>query len=179
MPAQIPTSFGHELRACLRCRLVKTYDQVVLPFCISHYSLLLSKQFLFSLYSSENQAVRTAHFLRWKKIMSVLLIAQPPILMGLSLSIFYFSKTHFTSEFVHGHADFVFLLPFNFATGSFQLWIQLGVGLPVGCVLVCSFFILLHSPCNCSVPCPGFQFSFPFKYVMVVLLWKLEYTISV
>nr|DAD45197.1 TPA_asm: hypothetical protein HUJ06_003427 [Nelumbo nucifera] len=27
--AQIPTSFGHELRACLRCRLVKTYDQVV------------------------------------------------------------------------------------------------------------------------------------------------------
>ncbi|KAI3905553.1 hypothetical protein MKX01_036462 [Papaver californicum] len=25
--AQIPTSFGHELRACLRCRLVKTYDQ--------------------------------------------------------------------------------------------------------------------------------------------------------
>ena len=29
-PAQIPTSFGHELRACLRCRLVKTYDQVSL-----------------------------------------------------------------------------------------------------------------------------------------------------
>ena len=28
MAAQIPTSFGHELRACLRCRLVKTYDQV-------------------------------------------------------------------------------------------------------------------------------------------------------
>ncbi|RDY10322.1 Transcription elongation factor SPT4-like 2, partial [Mucuna pruriens] len=27
VPAQIPTSFGHELRACLRCRLVKTYDQ--------------------------------------------------------------------------------------------------------------------------------------------------------
>ena len=26
--AQIPNSFGHELRACLRCRLVKTYDQV-------------------------------------------------------------------------------------------------------------------------------------------------------
>ncbi|KAM5554166.1 transcription elongation factor SPT4 [Rosa sericea] len=26
-PAQIPTSFGNELRACLRCRLVKTYDQ--------------------------------------------------------------------------------------------------------------------------------------------------------
>ncbi|XP_074578772.1 transcription elongation factor SPT4 homolog 1-like [Curcuma longa] len=25
--AQIPTSFGQELRACLRCRLVKTYDQ--------------------------------------------------------------------------------------------------------------------------------------------------------
>lgn len=28
-PAQIPTSFGQELRACLRCRLVKTYDQVL------------------------------------------------------------------------------------------------------------------------------------------------------
>ncbi|GJN33147.1 hypothetical protein PR202_gb21714 [Eleusine coracana subsp. coracana] len=27
--AQIPTSFGPELRACLRCRLVKTYDQQV------------------------------------------------------------------------------------------------------------------------------------------------------
>ncbi|XVF44615.1 hypothetical protein PTKIN_Ptkin02bG0138400 [Pterospermum kingtungense] len=26
-PAQIPTSFVHELRACLRCRFVKTYDQ--------------------------------------------------------------------------------------------------------------------------------------------------------
>ncbi|CAL5204148.1 unnamed protein product [Lathyrus oleraceus] len=26
-PAQIPGNFGHELRACLRCRLVKTYDQ--------------------------------------------------------------------------------------------------------------------------------------------------------
>ncbi|KQK15238.1 transcription elongation factor SPT4 homolog 1 [Brachypodium distachyon] len=25
--AEIPTSFGHELRACLRCRLVKTFDQ--------------------------------------------------------------------------------------------------------------------------------------------------------
>ncbi|CAN6439947.1 Transcription elongation factor SPT4-like protein 1 [Nymphaea thermarum] len=25
--AQVPTSFGQELRACLRCRLVKTYDQ--------------------------------------------------------------------------------------------------------------------------------------------------------
>lgn len=24
--AEIPTSFGPELRACLRCRLVKTYD---------------------------------------------------------------------------------------------------------------------------------------------------------
>jgi hypothetical protein len=29
--AQIPNSFGHELRACLRCRLVKTYDQVPTP----------------------------------------------------------------------------------------------------------------------------------------------------
>ncbi|KAG6555605.1 hypothetical protein Mapa_002840 [Marchantia paleacea] len=26
--AQIPTSFGKELRACLRCSLVKTYKQV-------------------------------------------------------------------------------------------------------------------------------------------------------
>lgn len=38
-PAQIPTSFGHELRACLRCRLVKTYDQVSLPFFIFLHSL--------------------------------------------------------------------------------------------------------------------------------------------
>ncbi|KAB5539201.1 hypothetical protein DKX38_016734 [Salix brachista] len=32
--AQIPTSFGHELRACLRCRLVKTYDQVFFLFSV-------------------------------------------------------------------------------------------------------------------------------------------------
>lgn len=38
--AQIPTSFGHELRACLRCRLVKTYDQV-LSFAFIVYSLTL------------------------------------------------------------------------------------------------------------------------------------------
>lgn len=38
VPAQIPTSFGHELRACLRCRLVKTYDQV-------SFSLLFSRSF--------------------------------------------------------------------------------------------------------------------------------------
>uniref|UniRef100_A0A0D9X1P1 Spt4/RpoE2 zinc finger domain-containing protein n=1 Tax=Leersia perrieri TaxID=77586 RepID=A0A0D9X1P1_9ORYZ len=31
--AQIPTSFGHELRACLRCRLVKTYDQFMEQGC--------------------------------------------------------------------------------------------------------------------------------------------------
>nr|KAJ0226588.1 hypothetical protein LSAT_V11C100042930 [Lactuca sativa] len=29
--AQIPTSFGHELRACLRCRLVKTIISVMDP----------------------------------------------------------------------------------------------------------------------------------------------------
>jgi hypothetical protein len=28
--AQVPTSFGRELRVCLRCALVKTYDQVYL-----------------------------------------------------------------------------------------------------------------------------------------------------
>lgn len=37
--AQIPTSFGHELRACLRCRLVKTYDQVAFFFLTSSLSL--------------------------------------------------------------------------------------------------------------------------------------------
>ena len=26
--AQVPTSFGRELRVCLRCALMKTYDQV-------------------------------------------------------------------------------------------------------------------------------------------------------
>ncbi|EOA21641.1 hypothetical protein CARUB_v10002059mg [Capsella rubella] len=36
-PAQIPTSFGHELRACLRCRLVKTYDQVWFLFSLCFF----------------------------------------------------------------------------------------------------------------------------------------------
>jgi hypothetical protein len=46
--AQIPTSFGPELRACLRCRLVKTYDQVhaaaatSLHFLRLQFSVLLS-----------------------------------------------------------------------------------------------------------------------------------------
>lgn len=40
--AQIPTSFGHELRACLRCRLVKTYDQVAFFFLTLSLSLYLS-----------------------------------------------------------------------------------------------------------------------------------------
>jgi hypothetical protein len=47
--AQIPTSFGPELRACLRCRLVKTYDQVhpasaatSLHFLWLQFSVLLS-----------------------------------------------------------------------------------------------------------------------------------------
>ncbi|KAG8390943.1 hypothetical protein BUALT_Bualt01G0136100 [Buddleja alternifolia] len=31
--AQIPTGFGHELRACLRCRLVKTFDQFQASGC--------------------------------------------------------------------------------------------------------------------------------------------------
>lgn len=42
--AQIPTSFGHELRACLRCRLVKTYDQVS-PSSSSSSSLFSSSAF--------------------------------------------------------------------------------------------------------------------------------------
>ncbi|KAH7524782.1 hypothetical protein FEM48_Zijuj06G0155700 [Ziziphus jujuba var. spinosa] len=40
-PAQIPTSFGHELRACLRCRLVKTYDQVSSSSSSSSPSILI------------------------------------------------------------------------------------------------------------------------------------------
>ena len=44
--AQIPTSFGHELRACLRCRLVKTYDQVF--FFVSALLSLLPVLFFFS-----------------------------------------------------------------------------------------------------------------------------------
>lgn len=40
--AQIPTSFGHELRACLRCRLVKTYDQVAFFFLTLSLSLYLT-----------------------------------------------------------------------------------------------------------------------------------------
>ena len=45
--AQIPTSFGHELRACLRCRLVKTYDQVGLTSMCSH-SYVFSSAFTVS-----------------------------------------------------------------------------------------------------------------------------------
>jgi transcription elongation factor SPT4 len=40
-PAQIPTSFGHELTACLRCCLVKTSDQVLLHFPLSHHSYFI------------------------------------------------------------------------------------------------------------------------------------------
>ncbi|XP_016433897.1 transcription elongation factor SPT4 homolog 2 isoform X3 [Nicotiana tabacum] len=53
--AQIPTSFGHELKACLRCCLVKTLG---------------------------NQDVRTVPFSRWKKIMSVLWSALLLILLA-------------------------------------------------------------------------------------------------
>lgn len=88
-PAQIPTSFGHELRACLRCRLVKTYDQVLVPYYPLFFIIVFCLQFLFLFHSSESQAVRTAHSLRWKKIMSVLLIALLPILMGLFISILF------------------------------------------------------------------------------------------
>jgi hypothetical protein len=36
--AQVPTSFGRELRVCLRCALVKTYDQVyLLPSLSTNY----------------------------------------------------------------------------------------------------------------------------------------------
>lgn len=132
-PAQIPTSFGHELRACLRCRLVKTYDQVLVPYYPLFFIIVFCLQFLFLFHSSESQAVRTAHSLRWKKITSVLLIALLPILMGLWYQ-FFFIKIPFTFESLDTHS--VFLLPFDFATGSFQLWIQIGVGLPVGCALV-------------------------------------------
>lgn len=46
-PAQIPTSFGHELRACLRCRLVKTYDQVFLySFTVSSIRVLVFLSFI-------------------------------------------------------------------------------------------------------------------------------------
>ena len=34
--AQVPTSFGRELRVCLRCSLMKTYDQVCLFLHFSH-----------------------------------------------------------------------------------------------------------------------------------------------
>lgn len=132
-PAQIPTSFGHELRACLRCRLVKTYDQVLVPYYPLFFIIVFCLQFLFLFHSSESQAVRTAHSLRWKKIMSVLLIALLPILMGLFISILFLQNP------LHlwiSRYSFCFSSSIWFATGSFQLWIQIGVGLPVGCALV-------------------------------------------
>lgn len=132
-PAQIPTSFGHELRACLRCRLVKTYDQVLVPYYPLFFIIVFCLQFLFLFHSSESQAVRTAHSLRWKKITSVLLIALLPILMGLFISILFLQNP------LHlwiSRYSFCFSSSIWFATGSFQLWIQIGVGLPVGCALV-------------------------------------------
>lgn len=81
--AQIPTSFGHELRACLRCRLVKTYDQVGLTSeCnCSFYSFcwLIAINEICSL---GNLDVRTAPSFRWKTTMKELLTAQPPISQG-------------------------------------------------------------------------------------------------
>ncbi|KAJ0009933.1 hypothetical protein Pint_33280 [Pistacia integerrima] len=57
-PAQIPTSFSHELRACLRCHLVKTYDQ------------------------SRQSGCENCPSLRWMKITSMLSIVQLLVLMG-------------------------------------------------------------------------------------------------
>ena len=51
-----------------------------------------------SLHSLENQAVRTAHFLRWRKIMSVLLIVLLPILMGMNPSFLLASASLFLAE---------------------------------------------------------------------------------
>ncbi|KAF8404340.1 hypothetical protein HHK36_009223 [Tetracentron sinense] len=31
---QLPTNFGHEMRASLRCRLLKAYDQVLIFLCL-------------------------------------------------------------------------------------------------------------------------------------------------
>ena len=53
-PAQIPTSFGHELRACLRCRLVKTYDQVELDIVrLKRFSPFFLVMVLISLFSAK------------------------------------------------------------------------------------------------------------------------------
>ncbi|KAF7123212.1 hypothetical protein RHSIM_Rhsim12G0090000 [Rhododendron simsii] len=79
--AQIPTSFGHELRACLRCRLL------YLGF-IHGFGIYASNTNSIGcvINSLGNQDARTALSLRWMKIMSVLLIAPLLILMGLSQS---------------------------------------------------------------------------------------------
>jgi hypothetical protein len=69
----------------------------LLFFLLSHHSyfiyLFINKNnHCFSIHSLESQAVRTAHFYRWMKIKSVLLNAQPPILMGKSLSYLFTTK---------------------------------------------------------------------------------------
>lgn len=127
-PAQIPTSFGHELRACLRCRLVKTYDQVLVPYYPLFFIIVFCLQFLFLFHSSESQAVRTAHSLRWKKITSVLLIALLPILMGLWYQ-FFFIKIPFTFESLDTHS--VFLLPFDLPQDHFSYGSKSELGCPL------------------------------------------------
>ncbi|KAF8398643.1 hypothetical protein HHK36_014498 [Tetracentron sinense] len=83
--AQIPTSFGHELRACLRCRLVKTYDQLTSFHLYTFYVPFVS----WCIYSLENQAAKIAPFSAWTKTMSVWWIALLLILLGKFDSLFY------------------------------------------------------------------------------------------
>lgn len=86
--AQIPTRFGHELRACLRCRLVKTSDQV--HFFRFFLLVILPVQKKITWYgticrSSWHLVARIALCLRWTKIKTVLMRLQPPISPGLIL----------------------------------------------------------------------------------------------
>lgn len=90
-PAQIPTSFGHELRACLRCRLVKTYDQVSLPLLslsLSHCVCVFLPSFVLMWFGFPNSlgilGARIVLSSKWKTIMSVLSMLPPLISAGMT-----------------------------------------------------------------------------------------------
>jgi len=134
-PAQIPTSFGHELRACLRCRLVKTYDQVYYHFnifCCFFVLLLFVNTFCFVSQFRES-GCENCQFFKMEEDHERVVECTTPNFNGLV------GVNCYWLQFFSISTHFDFLLPFNYTTGSFQLWIPLAAGLPDGCALVCSF----------------------------------------
>jgi len=80
-------------------------------------------------------------------------------LVGVNCFSSKFPALFFSSLSIH----FDFLLPFNYTTGSFQLWIPLAAGLPDGCALVSSFI------CGCN------DHNFPLPYLSVFFFLRQKY----